>query len=177
VPKECPRRDSVLCCSRWGEEVLSLRVLEGGRSTVYAMVVVRDASSRAMISARHMEEASAAHGGRRTRALVWVGRHVINLLAARLVFVQRTVLRSRTTASMGAARWVLPAIIKQLAAEGSPGWSDPGLDTCVPSPFPEGRVHGRGLLLAVLSAGAHISTSGSEDVREGRGMLVADRFA
>jgi hypothetical protein len=46
--------------------------------------------------------------------------------------------------------------------EGPPGWSDPGLNTCVAGPFPEGRVHGRGLL-AVLSAGARISASGSEN--------------
>jgi len=76
------------------------RVLEGGQNTVCAMVVVRDASLRvvqrvrrgARISARHMEVASAAHGARRVQALVSMGRHAINLLGARLVSVQLTVL-------------------------------------------------------------------------------------
>lgn len=76
------------------------RALEGGQNTVYAMVVVRGASSRvvkkvrraALISVRHMEEANAALGARWAQALVSVDLHVINLLGAKLVFVQLTVL-------------------------------------------------------------------------------------
>ncbi|TVU20112.1 hypothetical protein EJB05_36305, partial [Eragrostis curvula] len=50
--------------------------------------------------------------------------------------------------------------------EGFPGWSDPDLNNSVhpvhtsTTPFPEGRVHGRGLL-ALLSAGAHVTENGA----------------